>query len=196
MCQPTLIFVMAEVAGRMRKTLSFSHKVFFPKSTFTNRINAAVALSSIALTTVTVPLWEEKSFLDRYINKTLWASNCANIHTFCLKWLKWLFFHIQPTVQFDPKFQMYVMSFHHRFCVFDLPCLLTNSIWFMKFSAPHTRHKIQLFELFPLSGFMIFSSSSISEMHSMIYKVMLEGEGGLIFEWNSLSGFFNFIYYV
>ena len=78
--------------------------------------------------------------------------------------------------------QMYPMSFHHRFCVFDLPCLLTNSIWFMKFSAPHTRHKIQLFELFPLSGFMIFSSSSISEMHSMIYKVMLEGEGGLIFE--------------
>ena len=80
--------------------------------------------------------------------------------------------------------QMYPMSFHHRFCVFDLPCLLTNSIWFMKFSAPHTatsRHKIQLFELFPLSGFMIFSSSS-SEMHSMIYKVMLEGEGGLIFE--------------
>ena len=52
---------MAEVAGRMRKTLSFSHKVFFPKSTFTNRINA-VALSSIALTTVTVPLWEKKVF--------------------------------------------------------------------------------------------------------------------------------------
>ena len=37
--------------------------------------------------------------------------------------------------------QMYPMSFHHRFCVFDLPCLLTNSIWFMKSSAPPHRHQ-------------------------------------------------------